>query len=212
MHDFANAWYSFYTKGEIVSLLLDLTIRRATEGGKSLDDVLLLLWEEHGKTGRGLEEDAVERAVARIADVGEFFAHYVHGTEPLPYTELLETAGIAFAAAPKDRDQPSLGAKLKMQEGVLVVEAPIRGGAGMDAGLLPGDELVALDGTRTSSEAALETALRGLRDGESAELLVARSGVLRRLSLAARPDPRPAITLKIAEPSELRRQWLRRDE
>jgi S1-C subfamily serine protease len=82
----------------------------------------------------------------------------------------------------------------------------------MDAGLLPGDELVALDGTRTPSEAALATALRGLRPGESCELLVARGGVLKRLSLAARPDPRPAIALRIAEPSELRRQWLRRDE
>jgi len=205
MHDHANAWYSFYTKGELVSLLLDLTIRRATNGERSLDDVLRLLWEQ-----RILEEDAVERAVARVADMGDFFARYIDGVEPLPYSELLGAAGIAFAATP--RTEPSLGAKLKMNNGLLMIESVIRGGAGMAAGLLPGDELLSLDGTRTTDEASLATALRGLRIGDSAELLVARAGVVKRLSLEARPDPRRAISLRIEEASELRAQWLRRNQ
>ncbi|HEX8153492.1 MAG TPA: M61 family peptidase, partial [Thermoanaerobaculia bacterium] len=74
MHDRGNATYSFYTKGELVSLLLDLTIRTRSEGTKSLDDVMRLLWNEYGAAGRGLEEDAIERAVARVCDVGDFFA------------------------------------------------------------------------------------------------------------------------------------------
>ena len=205
MHDHPNAWYSFYTKGEIVSALLDLTIRRASEGAKSLDDVLRLLWEQ-----RVLEEDAVERAVAEIADVGDFFARYVDGVEPLPYEELFATAGIEFASAA--RDGASLAAKLKMDNGALAVEAVIRGGAGMDAGLLPKDEIVSLDGTRATDEAALVTALRGMRLGDSAELLISRAGVMKSLSLEARADPRPAISLGIDGPSETRRQWLGRDE
>ena len=133
---------SFYNKGEIVSALLDLTIRRATNGQRSLDDVIRLLWQEHG-SGKGMEEDAVERAVARVADVGDFFARYVEGTEPLPYEELFTAAGITFAAAPREPESASLGAKVKMQDGLLLVEGVIRGGAGMDAGLLPWDELLA---------------------------------------------------------------------
>ena len=88
----------------------------------------------------------------------------------------------------------------------------MRGGAGMEAGLLPGDELIALDGTRTTNKAALDAALCGLRMGESAELLIARAGIVRTLSLVARPDPRPKIALRIEGPSELRRDWLRRAE
>jgi predicted metalloprotease with PDZ domain len=195
MHDHANAWYSFYNKGELVSLMLDLTIRRATNGQKSLDDVLRLLWEE-----RILPEDAVERAVERVADVGDFFARYVDGVEPLPYAELLATAGVAFASA--RRDGASLGAKVKMVDGLLVIENVLRGGAGMDAGLLPNDELLSLDGVRINDESVL----RGIRD--PAELLISRAGGVKRLTLEARPDPRPQITLQIAEPSELRRQWL----
>lgn len=210
MHDHGNAWFSFYNKGEIVSALLDLTIRRASNGERSLDDVIRLLWQEHG-SGNGLEEDAVERAVARVADVGDFFARYVEGIEPLPYEELFSAAGITFAFAPREPESASLGAKLKVQDGLVIIEGVIRGGSGMDAGLLPGDELLALDDTRLASEAALTTALRALQIGHTAELLIARSGVVKRLSLAARPDPRPVITLRAEGASELRRGWLGRE-
>jgi len=201
MHDHPNAWYSFYTKGEIVSALLDLTIRTASNGTKSLDDVMRLLWEQ-----RILEEDAVERAVAQVADTGDFFARYVDGVEPLPYAELFAAAGVAFASRP--RAGSSLGAKVKMADGLLIAENVIRGGAGMAAGLLPNDELLSLDGTRTASEAALATALRAFRIGDSAELLVVRAGVVKRLSLEGRPDPRPEITLRAVQPNEFRRGWL----
>jgi predicted metalloprotease with PDZ domain len=210
MHDHANAWFSFYNKGEIVAALLDLTIRRASNGEHSLDDVLRLLWQEYG-SGRGMEEDAVERAVARVVDVGDFFTRYVDGVEPLPYEELFSAAGISFASATHEPECASLAARLKTQDGTVLVESVLRGGAGMDAGLLPGDELVALGDTRITGETTLVAALRGLRVGGSTELLIARAATLRRLSLVARADPRPNITLRIESTSELRRGWLGRE-
>lgn len=209
MHDHPNAWFSFYTKGEVVSALLDLTIRRASNGERSLDDVVRLLWQEHD--ANGLAEDAVERAVARVADVGDFFTRYVEGTEPLPYEELFTAAGLTFAAAPREPESAALGVRLKTQDGLLIVDSVFRGGAGMEAGVLPGDELLALADTRIANEASLTAALRGLDVGESTELLIARAGVVKRLSLVAKPDPRPAITLRIESASELRRGWLGRD-
>ena len=200
MHDHANAWFSFYTKGEIVAALLDLTIRRATNGAKSLDDVMRLLWEQ-----RVLEEDAVERAVAEVADVGDFFARYVEGVEPLPYAELFAFAGLSFSSTAYEG--ASLGVKLKTVDGQLLVASVIRGGAGMEAGLLPNDELLAIDGTRTASEAMVDVALLGARD--SVELLIARAGVVKRLSLEVRQDPRPSIALAVARPSAMRDDWLR---
>lgn len=209
MHDHPNAWFSFYNKGELVSMLLDLTIRRATKGGHSLDDVVRVWWEEYGKTGRGLEEDAVERTVERFADVGDFFTRYVDGTEPLPYEELFASAGVAFASAPREPNKAFLGAKLR-NDGT--IESVLRGGSGMEAGLLPGDELLALGETRVANEATLATALRGMQIGETAELLVARAGMLQRLTLTARPDPRPVITLRVSGSSDVRAQWLHRED
>ena len=79
----------------------------------------------------------------------------------------------------------------------------------MEAGLLPGDEIVTLNGTRIASIAALENALDGI--GETAELVISRGGMMKTLTLAAKPDPRPEIRLQIDGDSELREGWLRRD-
>ena len=211
MHDHPNAWYSFYNKGEIVAALLDLAIRRASGGASSLDDVMRLLWREYGQTGIGLEEDGVERAVARVADVGDFFARYVEGTDPLPYEEALAEAGVAFAIAGREPERAFLGATMKGDSSLLVTSV-IRGAAAMEAGVLPGDEVVAIGDTRIVSESALTAAMCGLQAGQTVELLVARAGVMKRLTLAARPDPRPIVSLKVERASELRRGWLGREE
>lgn len=212
MHDYPNAAISFYNKGELVSALLDLTIRHVSEGVKSLDDVMLLLWNEYGITKRGMEEDAMERAVAQIAGVGDFFARYVDGTDPLPYADLFAHAGLDIGVALRDPDHAGLGVKVKTQDGRLVVESVIRGGAAMEAGILPNDELIAVAGTRTTEESVLGSVLKALPVGEPAELLIARGGQVRRHVMTARPDPRVAVTLRTTGPSDLRRAWLRRDE
>lgn len=210
MHDHPNAWYSFYNKGEVVSALLDLAMRRATDGAKSLDDLVRLLWERHGKGGLGLEEDAMERAVAELADVGDFFARYVDGADPLPYTELFGTAGVAFAATPSDAI--SFGARFRASEGLLVVDSVIRGAAAMEAGVLPNDEIVSIGGLRTTNENAVTNALRGLREGEAIEVLVARAGVVKPLTLRGRSDDRVKIRLTAEGKNEVRRSWLKREE
>jgi predicted metalloprotease with PDZ domain len=182
--------------------MLDLTIRRATNGTKSLDDVVRLVWSEH----RVLAEDGFERAVAQIADVGDFFARYVDGIDPLPYAELFETVGVAFAASP--REGASLAAKLKSSDGLLVVDSVFRGGAGMAAGLLPGDELLAIDAMRVMSEAAVAHALRGRADGEAMDVLIARAARVHTLVLHAAQDPRMDFALRANGTNELRERWL----
>lgn len=212
MHDHPNAFFSFYNKGELVSALLDLTIRRATEGRASLDDVMRLVWNGYGTKGRGLEEDAFERAVARVADVGDFFARYVDGTDALPYADAFAVAGVAFTLTQRDPERSFLGARLKVVDGLLMADWVLRGAPAMEAGLLPNDELLALDGNRTATAAALESALRALKLGDTADLLVSRAGVTRTLRLTGRPDPRPIVALRVDGPSEVRRAWLGKEE
>lgn len=212
MHDAPNAFFSFYNKGELVAALLDLTIRNATNGERSLDDVLAILWKEYGQADRGLEEDAMPRIVARVADVGDFFARCVDGTDPLPYADCLAPFGIELAMQPRDPEHASLGARVRVNGAGVFVDAVLRGAAGMEAGLLPNDELLAIDGYRIGSEAALEAALHGVEIGETAELLVARGFVTKTLTLTGRADPRPQVSLRIERPSDLRRGWLWRDE
>src|SRR6185312_5798088 len=83
-----NAGVSYYAKGAIVALALDLTLRRH---GRSLDDLMRALWTRHGATGVGVDEDAIEALASSLAghDLRDFFARYVDGTEDPPLAALL---------------------------------------------------------------------------------------------------------------------------
>jgi predicted metalloprotease with PDZ domain len=208
MHDKTNAWVSFYNKGEIVAALLDLTIRSATE--HSLDDVMRLIWRE----SRVLQEDAIERAVAAVAGAElarDFFARYVDGTEPLPYEELLGRAAVAFDSASGER--LALGAKLKTIDGLLMIESVTRDGSAMEAGLLPGDELIAIDGSRTTNDDDVERVFESLSEGEAVPAVITRAGVLQTRAMLPRRDPHVSIKVGAGlSPPHLREAWLRRDE
>jgi len=208
MHDRANAWISFYNKGELVALLLDLTLR--VHHGKSLDDVMRLLWTEYGLIGRPLDEDAIEQAVAQVAgtELSDFFAHYVDGVAPLPYAELLAPMGITYQARPR---LPSLGARLRLHDGMMLIDGVMQGGTAMSAGMAQGDELLAVGGNRVRNEQELLRAFRSFQEGEEIELVIARGGVVRNLRGNVRRDGSADVTLQVAEAENpLLRKWLRR--
>lgn len=198
---------SFYTKGEVVAALLDVAIR-STTADKSLDDVVRLLWRE-----RRLGEDAVVRAVEAVAGAElarDFFARYVDGVDPLPYEELLGRAAVAFDSASGER--LALGAKLKMTDGRVIIASAAPEGSAMEAGLLPGDELIAIDGQRIGSADDVERIFDALSEGEAVPAIVARAGLAEAWPLVPRRDPHVSISLRIAGESALREKWLRRDD
>ena len=96
-----NALVSYYTKGSLVALGLDLLIRQETAGARSLDDVMRLLWQRHGRDfyqGRpqGLAEDGLPALIreATGVDARRFIARYAYGTADVPLAKLLEPQGI----------------------------------------------------------------------------------------------------------------------
>ncbi len=90
---------SFYNKGELLGLLLDLYLRQATSNRVSLDDVMRFMNWWFAKENVGFEESAIERAVSALAqhDFSGFFADYVSGTQELPFAEALSFAGYEVA-------------------------------------------------------------------------------------------------------------------
>jgi predicted metalloprotease with PDZ domain len=203
MHDKANAWISFYNKGELVAMLLDLTLRMH---GRTLDELILHLWHEYGERGRGLEEDTVERWAG--PELSDFFARYVHGTDPLPYGELLAPAGVTLLSTPRER---SFGAHVKIADGAVIIESVSRGGAAMAAGILPGDEVIAIDRNRVRCEEDLDRLAKAV--GDDVEVLTARVGLIRSHRITPRADGSVTVKLSIAESAtdeqnEWRRRWI----
>ena len=177
-----NAIVSYYQKGAMVGLALDLTIRHATKGAKSLDDVMRLLWIDYGKKGIGVPDGFVEVAAERISglDLADFFATAVYGTVDIDLATLLNTVAIDVAwkipGKVKDDDPApvTIGAKIAAeQNGDAKLAQVFDGGAAQLAGLSAGDIVVAVDGLRVSA-LTLEKRLRTFAVGATVALTAFR--------------------------------------
>ncbi|WP_153099290.1 M61 family metallopeptidase [Paraburkholderia hayleyella] len=168
----ANAIVSYYTKGSLVALALDLTIRAQTGSRKSLDDVMRLLWQRFGRGfyrthSMGIEEADIAPLFfeATGIDLAPVLAEAVHGTRDLPLAALLAPFGITLAAESDKNGKPSLGVRVRGgAESTLAVVH--EGSAAQKAGLSAGDVLVALDGLRvtgTNLDALLTRYLPGAK-------------------------------------------------
>jgi len=140
-----NATVSYYLKGALVALCLDLTLRQQ---GRSLDAVLRGLWQRSG--GGPITEADIADALAQVAGrrLDAELQAWVHGTAELPVAELLATLGVQ-AQAERAGLAASLG--LRLSEGPVSgvqVKSVLAGSAAAVAGLSAGDELLAIDGWR----------------------------------------------------------------
>lgn len=202
-----NATVSYYTKGALVALALDLTLR--SEGQGSLDEVMRWLW----RAGAGGPIDELRIADALEAVGGRPFgaeiAAWVHGTGELPLRPLLEGAGIAL----RDERQPFaavLGLRLAEGTGGVLVKQVLASGAAMRGGVSAGDELLAVDDWRIRR---LDEAQQWLEPGRPFELLLVRDQRLHRVTI--KPDAVPASNLSLAPAASppkaaaaLRRAWI----
>lgn len=97
-----NTIVSYYAKGALLALCLDLTIRKHSKDKKSLDDVMRYLWKNYGKTSTGLAEGEIEKICSDITntDLSDFFQKYLYGVEELPLADLLADVGVSFNLRP----------------------------------------------------------------------------------------------------------------
>jgi predicted metalloprotease with PDZ domain len=206
-----NATISYYAKGSLVALALDLTLRAADESA-SLDAVMRALWEKSAGGPIGEADIAAALAQAAGRPLGGELAAWVHGTDDLPLPELLAQAGIDWSLeAPNVAQRLGLRIAESALTGVQVKQV-LRGSAGERAGIAAGDELLGVDGwrlRRLDDLAAVVAAGRGF------ELLLARDQRLHRLAVEGLPEGGGNVALALAEkPARaalaLRRAWLGR--
>ncbi len=135
---------SYYTKGQILGVLLDLLIRDRTNDEKSLDDVLRSLNSDFAKEGKYYRDSLDIRLTAeKIAGASfeEFFRQYVSGTDPLPYEQVLALAGLQLDKSLHKRATLGFAAVRDTSVG-LVVRTIDAGGTAEQAGLRVGDQIV----------------------------------------------------------------------
>lgn len=168
-----NSIVSYYQKGAIIGLALDLMIRDHSAGKKSLDDVMRALWNRFAKSGRGVPEGEIEKIASEMAgaDLSTFFAEAVYGTTDLDLVPLFATVGVtlswrpAMGTPPASSPLSSIGAKIGAESnGDAKLLQVFAGGAALAAGLSAGDTIVALDGLRVNA-ANLERRIKSYEVG-----------------------------------------------
>ncbi|HEY8205493.1 MAG TPA: PDZ domain-containing protein [Pyrinomonadaceae bacterium] len=191
-----NSQISYYDKGELLGMLLDLEIRRRTNNAKSLDDVMRMLYNDFFKKGRNYTPADFQKVCETAAggSLEEFFAPYVRGTEELPYDQFLSAAGLRLntAGATEMMLVPAtnyLGADLEETNGVLTIKSVRAGTAAYEQGLNAKDQIVALDGERVSKE-IFEKLIRAKPLGSVIRVTVFRNDDLRtfEVKLGSRVD------------------------
>jgi len=146
-----NTIVSYYAKGALIALALDLQLRSETAGRCSLDDVMRLLWQRYGQTGTGVEEDGIFTAVEALAgaDLGPRLARWlrkvVEGTDDLPLTRLLKPFGVDLALDAASTT-PTIG--IKLTSGDTRIATVYEHSPAQQAGLSAGDVLIAIDGLK----------------------------------------------------------------
>ncbi len=162
-----NAQISYYLKGELVSLLLDLTIRARHRNRRSLNQVLQQMWQQFGREERGFTPADLRSVLEAVAgfDLGDFYARYIDGLDDLPFEEAFAPLGLRLQASPAQDNPPHLGLRLTAHRERAEVQFIEAGSPAAQAGLDVGDEVLALDGLRVASE-QLSDRLRDYQPGD----------------------------------------------
>ncbi|MEN8175770.1 MAG: PDZ domain-containing protein [Pseudomonadota bacterium] len=228
-----NAIVSYYTKGMLVALGLDVRLRQVSQDSLCLDDLMRVLWQRHGKTGVGLAETDVERLAGEMAgaDLSDFFDLYVRGTAELPLADWLAYLGLGLQLRPARDSQDKGGAAApcadKPAEGRRALGGRVEnhaqgaritytadGGPAQAAGLAPGDVIIAVDDFQVHAD-SLDARIANCPEGTAVRVHAFRRGELREFELRPRPAPEDTADLYLLPAGELqadvaqrRQAWL----
>lgn len=211
----ANSAVSYYVKGAVVAWLIDAQVRRATDGARSLDDVIRIAFERYSGE-RGYTSEEVRALCSEVAgiDLTDWFHRALETTDELDYQAALDWFGLRFSTRPDPKEGPKawLGLTTRVENGRLVVDRVKRGTPGQAAGFNVGDEILALGDYRVRAD-QWSTRLVHYRPNETVSVLIARRDRLMRLDATFGQGPSARWALEIApDGSESqqahRRSWL----
>lgn len=214
-----NTSVSYYQKGSLIALLLDLELRSRTENRLSLDDVMVETYRRFTLQGKGIHDDDLQRLCEQLTGSSwqPFFDDYVRGVVELPFETALAHAGLGMTFGWKGDEfgerTAGLGLRVKSDGPRTVVDTVFADGPAYHADISSGDELIALDGYRVTKE-TIGDRLAELRPGEWVTLTYFRRDELREVAICLGRRPYNRLDIRpLPEVSAVQRAiysgWLR---
>ncbi len=166
---------SYYTQGQNLAALLDLSIRHDSQYQYNLDDVMRALLNEHYAKGKGFTTADLIAIVNRLTkkDYNDFFDRYVFGTDVPDYDRIFGYAGLTLVR--KTDASPDFGFSVRPRNGGLTINGVETGGSAANAGLKVGDVITKMNGVSPfeapfGTFAGREIKLTVIRDGVESEI------------------------------------------
>jgi predicted metalloprotease with PDZ domain len=185
-----NSNISYYTKGAVIGFVLDTYLRKESKNRHNLDEVMREMYSLYSSKAYGSE--AFEKVVVDIGGpgAGEFLRSLLTTTAELDVDDALEWYGLKLDRLKPDSDEgpngeppvSGLGVFWDADKPGMVIKAVLSGSSGSDAGLIPGDEVLAIGDERLTPE-TLNSLLTSFRPGEETTLLVSRRGRITSLDI-----------------------------
>ena len=204
-----NTAISYYTKGSLVGLALDLAIRSSTEGERTLDDVFRALWQDFQNTGAGYTHEIFRAWCDSIAGrpLDDVF-QYVTTTSEIDWAPILEPFGLMLIrgySSPADSAKAFYGLETDTTDATsnrLAISRVDHASPAARAGLSVHDELIAIDGFRLLGKSAHKI-LNSMRTGREVEVIVNRNGQIKRLTVRPEAQPYDQLSIvKLAPPTD----------
>jgi len=205
---------SYYTQGQNLGALLDLSILHDTNGATGLDDVMRSLYRDFYQKGKGFTTEDMIGIVNRLTrrDYHDFYRKYVTGVEVPPYDAILGYGG--YRAETISRQSPTIGVGLERSNEGVRISRVIAGGQAAKAGLQVGDVVLGADGAELRKDPQALIAKLSEKVGRSAKLSIKRAG--QELAIEVEVGTRSDVSYKVSElpnPSpdqvKIREAWLK---
>lgn len=207
-----NTSVSYYSKGEVVGLLMDLEIAKATKGAHSLDDVMKAMYEQCKKLNRGYTDAEFKAMVEKISGISftDFWAKYVNGVYPVEYAKYFGYAGVKIKDENAGNNISYLGATSKFSEGRNLIIAVSRNSAAWIDGLNVNDEVISVDGIQADSVLGKMAVLLNKKPGDTVVIKVKRDLLEKYIKVKLKANPNVKLMANVDQLTEEERVVLKK--
>jgi predicted metalloprotease with PDZ domain len=206
-----NTGISYYDKGAVVGLLLDLEIINSTNGKSSLNDVMKYMYNTYYKgLKRGYTDAEFKAGFEKFAGkkLNDFYAKYINGLDAIDYDKYLNYAGYKLADELGASNEPTLGVFTNQRN---IITTVVRDGAGWVDGLNVGDQITAIDDTPVTD---LNAVIKDKKVGDKIVVTVSRDAQAFKIPVTLKRNDNVKYTvteIPNATPQQLavRKKWLK---